>query len=299
MKIDKNKLRLIREKQGLSQYELSEMSDVSVVTINKIETLDTADPFPSTIAKIAKALQIESNELCISKSEDLTIQLNKRAEYVKYLYEIDPLMFSYIEKQMTIFKRDLGTVFNLDNYELFEAAIFSGMSWPRAGDTTNNTNYAKVLGNLIALKNKGPKINEIAENVDLNNLEQYKNLQCVYGLYTKQGTLIRVGSTTCLQTRLNDHVKSLESSSNDLEKAKELISKADSQNKLYHFKILTKIPEYIYSGLQRQFYLSYVETKLIVQYKTYKLANNASLCGDSLIPQKYAFEIMGQFYEKD
>ena len=292
MKIDKNKLRPIREGKGLSQYELSKISGVSVVTINKLETTDTANPFPSTIDKIANALKVGNSELRISTEADLSILLKTRATFVKYLYEIDELMFSYIDKQMTTFKKDLGEKFNLDNCDLFEAGIFSGMSWSRPGSTTNKTNYAQVLGDLIALKNKGPEIEELAEDVDTNNLTQYEGMQCVYGLYTAQDKLIRIGSTTCLQRRLKEHQEAIKSPSDDLKQAKELIREADPQNKNYTFKILAKLPKGISSGLQRQFYLSYAETKLIILHKTYELANSASLCGDSFIPQKYAFEIM-------
>lgn len=54
MKIDRAKLKMYREKMGLSQQELGEKSNVSVVTINKLETLETADPYPSTVKKYVK-----------------------------------------------------------------------------------------------------------------------------------------------------------------------------------------------------------------------------------------------------
>ena len=293
MKINRSKLKMYREKLGVSQLELAEKSNVSVVTINKLETLETADPYPSTVTKICKALginnedliekQVETDVLCL-RQDDLSGQLSKRAEYVKYLYQIDSKMFSFIEKQMKIFKRVLGEVFGIEDHELFEAAIFSGMSFATRGDTTNKTNYSKVLGDLVALKNKGPrdKIIEKDEFVDLDNLDRYNGLQCVYGLYTKKG-LIRIGSTTNLKRRINEHINSLKSNGDNLSRAKKLIHD-DPMNETFNFRILAETPEDLESGLQRQFFLSYAETILIIKHETYKLANQDSICGDTFIP---------------
>lgn len=308
MKINRSKLKMYREKLGVSQLELAEKSNVSVVTINKLETLETADPYPSTVTKICKALginnedliekQVETDVLCL-RQDDLSGQLSKRAEYVKYLYQIDSKMFSFIEKQMKIFKRVLGEVFGIEDHELFEAAIFSGMSFATRGDTTNRTNYAKVLGDLLALQNKGPKekIVEKYELVNLDDLDRYNGLQCVYGLYTKK-RLIRIGSTSNLKQRLNDHINSLKSNG-DLKIAKKLIHDDDPMNETFNFGILAKTPGDLKSGLQRQFFLSYAETMLIIKYETYKLANDKSICGDSYIPNNYSIEMMNYYYNKD
>ena len=311
MKINRAKLKVYREKMGLSQLELGEKSNVSVVTINKLETLETADPYPSTVTKICKALGInnedliekpvETDVLCL-RQDDLSGQLSKRAEYVKYLYQIDSKMFSFIEKQMKIFKRVLGEVFGIEDHELFEAAIFSGMSFATRGDTTNRTNYAKVLGDLVAFKNRElkEKIVEKDELVNLDDLDRYMGLPCVYGLYTAKGTLIRIGSTINLGKRIKeDHMKSLKSNDDDLRRAKELINDDDPMKKSFSFRILAETPKFLETGLQRQFFLSYAETMLIIKHKTYKLANNKSICGDSFIPNEYAIEMMTYYYNKD
>lgn len=304
MKINRSKLKMYREKLGVSQLELAEKSNVSVVTINKLETLETADPYPSTVTKICTALGIHNQDL-IAKTDDtvidLSYQLSKRAEYVKYFYQIDLKMFSFIEKQMKTFKRDLGKVFLLEDYELFEAAIFSGMSFATKGDTTNKTNYAKVLGDLVALKNRElkEKIVEKHELVNLDNLDDYNGLQCVYGLYTKKERLIRIGSTTNLQERICDHIKSLKSNGDNLIKAKKLIHDDDPMNETFNFKILAETPKDLESGLQRQFFLSYAETMLIIKHKTYEQANDKSICGDPYIPNNYSIEMMNYYYNKN
>ena len=307
MKINRAKLKMYREKLGVSQLELAEKSNVSVVTINKLETLETADPYPSTVTKICKALGIHNEDLIDKtvendvdlKQDDLSSLLSERAEYVKYLYQIDSKMFSFIEKQMETFKCALGKVFGIEDHELFEAAIFSGMSFATRGDTTNRTNYAKVLGDLLALQNKGPKekIVEKYELVNLDDLDRYNVLQCVYGLYTKK-RLIRIGSTSNLKQRLNDHINSLKSNG-DLKIAKKLIHDDDPMNETFNFGILAKTPGNLKSGLQRQFFLSYAETMLIIKYETYKLANDKSICGDSYIPNNYSIEMMNYYYNKD
>lgn len=306
MKINRAKLKMYREKLGVSQLELAEKSNVSVVTINKLETLETADPYPSTVTKICKALGIHNEDLIDKtvendvdlKQDDLSSLLSERAEYVKYLYQIDSKMFSFIEKQMETFKCVLGEFFGIEDHELFEAAIFSGMSFATRGDTTNRTNYAKVLGDLLALQNKGPrdKIIEKDEFVDLDNLDRYNGLPCVYGLYTKEG-LIRIGSTINLGKRIQDHMKSL--NNDDLRRAKELIRHDDPVKESISFKILVETPERLKTGLQRQFFLSYAETMLIIKYETYKLANDKSICGDSYIPNNYSIEMMNYYYNKD
>lgn len=307
MKINRAKLKMYREKLGVSQLELAEKSNVSVVTINKLETLETADPYPSTVTKICKALGIHNEDLIDKtvendvdlKQDDLSSLLSERAEYVKYLYQIDSKMFSFIEKQMETFKCALGKVYGIEDHELFEAAIFSGMSFATRGDTTNRTNYAKVLGDLLALQNKGPRDKIIEKDgfVDLDNLDKYNGLQCVYGLYTKE-RLIRIGSTTNLKRRINEHINSLKSNC-DLKIAKKLIHDDDPMNETFNFGILAKTPGDLKSGLQRQFFLSYAETMLIIKYETYKLANDKSICGDSYIPNNYSIEMMNYYYNKD
>ena len=60
---DRIKLLKLREKRGLTQYELAEKAGISVVTLNKIETSDMAKPFASTLKKIALALGVGIEEL--------------------------------------------------------------------------------------------------------------------------------------------------------------------------------------------------------------------------------------------
>lgn len=63
MKIDKEKLRKIREEKGYSLRELAERSGVDYTSLYRWETLDTAQPFPKNVKKVADALGIETVEL--------------------------------------------------------------------------------------------------------------------------------------------------------------------------------------------------------------------------------------------
>ena len=56
-----SKLKSFRELQNLTQEELSEKSGISVRTIQRIET--GKDPKGYTLRVLAKALEIEENEL--------------------------------------------------------------------------------------------------------------------------------------------------------------------------------------------------------------------------------------------
>lgn len=60
-------LRKIRLEQGLSVPKLSALADVPVRTIENIERND--DCKVSTAIKLAKALNVTLDELCISESE--------------------------------------------------------------------------------------------------------------------------------------------------------------------------------------------------------------------------------------
>ena len=60
-------LRKIRLEQGLSVPKLSALADVPVRTIENIERND--DCKVSTAMKLAKALNVTLDELCISESE--------------------------------------------------------------------------------------------------------------------------------------------------------------------------------------------------------------------------------------
>ena len=112
---DRIKLLKLREKRGLTQYELAEKAGISVVTLNKIETSDMAKPFASTLKKIALALGVGIEELSdenddqrVKKNiyQDINSAMRDRKRIACDLMEIDSFMFRYINKQLDIFKRD-------------------------------------------------------------------------------------------------------------------------------------------------------------------------------------------------
>ena len=114
----REKLKKLREARGLTQYELAEIAGISVVTLNKIESSDSAKPFAKTLNKIAKALEVEINELRESEgksSPDVFSEINaaicSRAKVIADLMKIDSFMFGYIQKQLDIFRRDLCQFF--------------------------------------------------------------------------------------------------------------------------------------------------------------------------------------------
>lgn len=63
MKIDKEKLRKIREEKGYSLRELAERSGVDYTSLYRWETVDIAQPFPKNVKKVAKALGVEIQDL--------------------------------------------------------------------------------------------------------------------------------------------------------------------------------------------------------------------------------------------
>ena len=119
---DRIKLLKLREKRGLTQYELAEKAGISVATLNKIETSDMAKPFASTLKKIALALGVGIEELSDENDDqrvkkdiyrDINSAMRDRKRIACDLMEIDSFMFRYINKQLDIFKRDLGMVFGI------------------------------------------------------------------------------------------------------------------------------------------------------------------------------------------
>lgn len=134
---DRIKLLKLREKRGLTQYELAEKAGISVATLNKIETSDMAKPFASTLKKIALALGVGIEELSDENDDqrvkkdiyrDINSAMRDRKRIACDLMEIDSFMFRYINKQLDIFKRDLGMVFGIPDSMLLEASLFSGLS---------------------------------------------------------------------------------------------------------------------------------------------------------------------------
>jgi transcriptional regulator with XRE-family HTH domain len=61
VEVNVRRLRALRRKRVLSLRELGERADVSKDTLSRIERTGTA--YPSTIRKIAKALEVEPSEL--------------------------------------------------------------------------------------------------------------------------------------------------------------------------------------------------------------------------------------------
>lgn len=59
----KNKLREIREKQGISQEELAEKSEVSRTTISELETEKKEVTTNVTLEKIANALGLKVSDI--------------------------------------------------------------------------------------------------------------------------------------------------------------------------------------------------------------------------------------------
>jgi transcriptional regulator with XRE-family HTH domain len=57
-----NKLKRLRNERYLSQRELAKVAGLSPATIFKLEN-DLAEPHPSTIRKLAKALEVSPSEL--------------------------------------------------------------------------------------------------------------------------------------------------------------------------------------------------------------------------------------------
>ena len=56
------RLKYIRERRALSQRELSKLAGVSRMTIVRLEA-GGEDPFPTTVRKLAKALDVDPAEL--------------------------------------------------------------------------------------------------------------------------------------------------------------------------------------------------------------------------------------------
>jgi transcriptional regulator with XRE-family HTH domain len=61
--IQSTKIKLLREKKGLSQEKLARLADVSNNTIVNIESGKQGNPTIETVSKIAKALDVTIEEL--------------------------------------------------------------------------------------------------------------------------------------------------------------------------------------------------------------------------------------------
>ncbi len=63
------KLELWRLRRGFTQEKLAKVSGVSLATISRIEKLGVI-PHPSTIQKLATALNVETEELLVEDDEE-------------------------------------------------------------------------------------------------------------------------------------------------------------------------------------------------------------------------------------
>ena len=299
----REKLKKLREARGLTQYELAEIAGISVVTLNKIESSDSAKPFAKTLNKIAKALEVEINELSESEgksSPDVFSEINaaicSRAKVIADLMKIDSFMFGYIQKQLDIFRRDLCQFFGISDSISLEAVLFSGASWSRPGNTTHESHFPEVLGDLLALQGISIPVDRKNIIIDTEDkIEEYAKARCVYGICNREGELLRIGETIDLGHRFQDHILKLENKEYP-SMEKYLIGARFGID--YYFVLLALEPEKL-SGLQSATWRYYAETKLILEEKTYLKGNShkgkAIVTGDNLIPEHVQREMI-QYY---
>lgn len=310
--IDRKKLVKLREENGYTQYELAKAANISVVTLNKIETSDEAKPFNRTLIKIASALGVTVEDLRENVKEidkDIYSSVNdamkERNKVITDIMGIDSFMFSYVTKQLDIFSRDLGKIFGISDTMLVEAALFSGLSWSRPGNTTHESNYPKVLGDLLALQNK--KIDIKRENIQLRTIEEvekYKGIPGIYGICNKDEEILRIGETKeGLSERLKYHIKALQHE--EYPAMKEFINANDIFGEHYFFCILAFEPNIgkKLTALQSDTWRYYAETKLIIEEKTFLKGNrhkgNGIFTGDIYIPIKVQKEMINYYYGYD
>lgn len=312
MTFDRNRLIELREEKGFTQYELAKAAGISVVTLNKIETSEEAKPFASTLKKIALALGVGMDEFKegsdISRTDDfrnINIAIKDRAKVINNVMEIDSLMFSYISKQLETFNRELGRVFGISDRMLLEATLFSGLSWSRPGNTTHESNYPKVLGDLLALQNEKIEIERVDIQLHtLEEIEKYRKIPGIYGICSSEGELLRIGQTKeGIAERLTYHRKAL--ANEEYPTMKEYISSRDVFGKDYYFVILAFEPRIgrKLTALQSDTWRYYAETKLIIEEKTYLKGNRHKekgvFTGDIYIPIKVQNEMIKHYYGED
>lgn len=301
----REKLKKLRENRGLTQYQLAEIAGISVVTLNKIESSDSAKPFAKTLNKIAKALEVEINELSESErksSPDVFSEINaamhNRVKLVTDLMKIDSFMFGYIQKQLDIFRRDLGRLFGISDSILLEAVLFSGASWSRPGNTTHESHFPEVLGDLLALQGISIPVDRTNIIIDTEDkFEEYAKARCVYGICNKRGELLRIGQTIDLLTRFPEHISKLKKE--EYPSMKKYLKGTDRFGIDYYFVLLALEPEKL-SGLQSATWRYYAETKLILEEKTYLKGNSyngkAIVTGDTLIPEHVQKEMLKYYH---
>ena len=251
----REKLKKLREDRGLTQYELAKIAGISVVTLNKIESSDSAKPFVKTLNKIAQALGVGIDELSESErksSPDVFSEINaaicSRAKVIADLMKIDSFMFGYIQKQLDIFRRDLGQFFGISDSILLEAVLFSGASWSRPGNTTHESHFPEVLGDLLALQGFSIRVDRTNIIIDTEDkIEEYAKARCVYGICNSGGELLRIGETIDLLRRFHEHISKLKKE--EYPSMKKYLKGTDRFGIDYYFKLLALEPEKL-SGLQ-------------------------------------------------
>ena len=300
----REKLKKLREDRGLTQYELAKIAGISVVTLNKIESSASAKPFVKTLNKIAQALGVGIDELSESErksSPDVFSEINaaicSRVKVITDLMGIDSFMFGYIQKQLDIFRRDLGHFFGISDSILLEAVLFSGASWSRPGNTTHESHFPEVLGDLLALQGFSIRVDRTNIIIDTKDkIKEYAKARCVYGICNSGGELLRIGETIDLPRRFHEHISKLKKE--EYPSMKKYLKGTDRFGIDYYFKLLALEPEKL-SGLQSATWRYYAETKLILEEKTYLKGNRhkekAIVTGDNLIPIHVQREMI-QYY---
>ena len=301
----REKLKKLREDRGLTQYELAKIAGISVVTLNKIESSDSAKPFVKTLNKIAQALGVGIDELSESErksSPDVFSEINaaicSRVKVITDLMGIDSFMFGYIQKQLDIFRRDLGHFFGISDSILLEAVLFSGASWSRPGNTTHESHFPEVLGDLLALQGFSIRVDRTNIIIDTKDkIKEYAKARCVYGICNSGGELLRIGETIDLPRRFHEHISKLKKE--EYPSMKKYLKGTDRFGIDYYFVLLALEPEKL-SGLQSATWRYYAETKLILEEKTYLKGNSyngkAIVTGDTLIPEHVQKEMLKYYH---
>lgn len=68
--MDGDKLKAARKRAAMSMRDLADASGVTLLTIHRIETGKVKDAFPSTLRKLAEALDVKPAELMSEAAED-------------------------------------------------------------------------------------------------------------------------------------------------------------------------------------------------------------------------------------
>lgn len=299
----REKLKKLREDRGLTQYELAKIAGISVVTLNKIESSDSAKPFAKTLNKITQALGVGIDELSESERKsspdvfsEINAVLHSRAKVITDLMGIDSFMFAYIQKQLDIFRRDLGHFFGISDSILLEAVLFSGASWSRPGNTTHESHFPEVLGDLLALQGISIPVDRTNIIITKDKIKEYAKARCVYGICNSGGELLRIGQTIDLPRRFYEHISKLKKE--EYPSMKKYLKGTAQFGIDYYFVLLAREPEKL-SGLQSATWRYYAETKLILEEKTYLKGNRhkekAIVTGDNLIPIHVQREMI-QYY---